>query len=193
MRHARRARVDRAQHAACPLVRLSRAAPAAPACDTPSAHAYTHPPTPHAHPPRTPRTHTHTPHTHARNRTQLYNLNSKYGSEEELLELNQALLEAGIRPVSDIVINHRCADIQNDKGEWVIYGECVRVVVGGGGWRGGSEVVGWWAGKEGQAAGEPGRARSLSLPNAPPPHRAAPPAPPHHHTRAHTPNAQATT
>jgi hypothetical protein len=40
---------------------------------------------------------------------QLYNLNSKYGTETELLKLNMALVEAGITPVADIVINHRWA------------------------------------------------------------------------------------
>eukprot|EP00879_Flechtneria_rotunda_P001276 GHRR01001425.1.p1 GENE.GHRR01001425.1~~GHRR01001425.1.p1 ORF type:complete len:162 (+),score=30.57 GHRR01001425.1:92-577(+) len=38
---------------------------------------------------------------------QLYNLNSKYGTKEDLVALNKALNDAGISPVADIVINHR--------------------------------------------------------------------------------------
>lgn len=48
---------------------------------------------------------------------QLYNLNSLYGNKEELIDLNKALKEAGIAPVADIVINHRCADEMVD-GVW---------------------------------------------------------------------------
>ena len=40
---------------------------------------------------------------------QLYNLTSKYGNEEQLIELNKTLKDAGIMPLADIVINHRCA------------------------------------------------------------------------------------
>lgn len=43
---------------------------------------------------------------------QLYNLDSKYGNQEQLIELNKAIREAGMTPVADIVINHRCADEQ---------------------------------------------------------------------------------
>ena len=49
---------------------------------------------------------------------QLYNLDSKYGNKEELKALCTALKEAGIVPLADIVINHRCAD---EKGEDGVY------------------------------------------------------------------------
>lgn len=48
---------------------------------------------------------------------QLYNLSSKYGNKEQLVEVNKALKQAGIAPVADIVINHRCADEKVD-GVW---------------------------------------------------------------------------
>lgn len=48
---------------------------------------------------------------------QLYNLNSKYGNAEALKELVKVVKEAGIVPVADIVINHRCADEMVD-GKW---------------------------------------------------------------------------
>ncbi len=43
---------------------------------------------------------------------QLYNLNSKYGTIDDLKDLTMALNAAGLYPVADIVINHRCADQQ---------------------------------------------------------------------------------
>lgn len=49
---------------------------------------------------------------------QLYNLNSKYGNKEELQALLKAFKEAGVVTVADIVINHRCADAQDDNGVW---------------------------------------------------------------------------
>ena len=49
---------------------------------------------------------------------QLYNLNSHYGNKEELQALVKALKEAGVVPVADIVINHRCADAQDENGVW---------------------------------------------------------------------------
>jgi alpha-amylase len=39
---------------------------------------------------------------------QLYKLDSKYGSAEELKQLLAKLREAGIDPLCDVVINHRC-------------------------------------------------------------------------------------
>ena len=53
---------------------------------------------------------------------QLYNLTSSYGTKEELQSLTWQLNHAGIRPIADIVINHRCADIQNVTGHWNLYG-----------------------------------------------------------------------
>lgn len=49
---------------------------------------------------------------------QLYNLDSKYGNQEQLIELNKAIREAGMTPVADIVINHRCADEQVRARAW---------------------------------------------------------------------------
>lgn len=49
---------------------------------------------------------------------QLYNLDSKYGNKEELQALCTELKAAGIMPLADIVINHRCAD---EKGEDGVY------------------------------------------------------------------------
>ena len=54
---------------------------------------------------------------------QLYNLDgSSYGNQEELTSLVGALKEAGIRSVCDIVINHRCADGQDEFGVWNKFG-----------------------------------------------------------------------
>mmetsp|Transcript_17941 Transcript_17941/g.53987 ORF Transcript_17941/g.53987 Transcript_17941/m.53987 type:complete len:489 (+) Transcript_17941:115-1581(+) len=52
---------------------------------------------------------------------QLYNLDSKFGNKEQLQELNAALKDAGIRPVADIVVNHRCADQQDENGIWNMF------------------------------------------------------------------------
>lgn len=49
---------------------------------------------------------------------QLYNLNSHYGNKEELQALLKAFKEAGIITLADIVINHRCADAQDEEGVW---------------------------------------------------------------------------
>lgn len=49
---------------------------------------------------------------------QLYNLDTPYGSQDELKTLNTALKAAGIAPIADIVINHRCAGQQGKDGKW---------------------------------------------------------------------------
>lgn len=50
-----------------------------------------------------------------------YNLNSKYGSEEDLRALIKDLQNAGISPVADLVINHRCASKQDKHGKWTSF------------------------------------------------------------------------
>jgi len=53
--------------------------------------------------------------------TDLYNLNSLYGSEEELRACIKTMKAVGLTPVADIVINHRCAEAQDDQGRWNKY------------------------------------------------------------------------
>ena len=53
--------------------------------------------------------------------SQLYNFSSKYGTHEELRECLHALKWWGMQPLADCVFNHRCADKQNDQGDWVLY------------------------------------------------------------------------
>lgn len=48
---------------------------------------------------------------------QLYKLESAYGSSQQLRQLVADLKAAGITPIADVVINHRCADEQED-GVW---------------------------------------------------------------------------
>jgi len=50
--------------------------------------------------------------------TVLYNMDSKYGSHKELKELLRRFNAAGVVPLADIVINHRCAQEQDDDGVW---------------------------------------------------------------------------
>ncbi|KAF6254629.1 glycoside hydrolase [Scenedesmus sp. NREL 46B-D3] len=52
---------------------------------------------------------------------QLYDLNSAYGSQEQLHALLEGLKAAGVAPIADVVINHRCADEQDDSGRWNRY------------------------------------------------------------------------
>ena len=52
----------------------------------------------------------------------LYDLNSRYGSEAELRELLQTLRSRNLKSLADIVINHRCAHYQDDSGRWNKFG-----------------------------------------------------------------------
>eukprot|EP00887_Chlorella_sp_A99_P008140 scaffold12.g8140.t1 len=52
----------------------------------------------------------------------LYDLNSRYGTEAELRECISALHEQGLKVIADIVINHRCAHYQGDDGKWNKFG-----------------------------------------------------------------------
>lgn len=53
--------------------------------------------------------------------TLLYDLNSAYGTEAELKQLVAELHSKNMRVMADIVINHRCADQQDEQGNWVVY------------------------------------------------------------------------
>lgn len=52
----------------------------------------------------------------------LYNLNSKYGSEGDLRECISAFHQQGMKVLADIVINHRCAQYQGEDGKWNKFG-----------------------------------------------------------------------
>lgn len=52
----------------------------------------------------------------------LYNLNSRYGSMEELKALVKRFHGVGIKVLGDAVLNHRCAHYQNNNGIWNIFG-----------------------------------------------------------------------
>lgn len=52
---------------------------------------------------------------------QLYDLDSAYGSQAQLAALLGSLKAAGVAPIADVVINHRCADEQDDSGRWNRY------------------------------------------------------------------------
>ncbi|XP_058105304.1 alpha-amylase 3, chloroplastic [Magnolia sinica] len=52
----------------------------------------------------------------------LYNLNSRYGNMEELKILVKKFHEVGIKVLGDVVLNHRCAQYQNNNGVWNMFG-----------------------------------------------------------------------
>lgn len=52
----------------------------------------------------------------------LYDLNSKYGSEAELRDCIAVLKEHNLKVIADIVINHRCAHYQDDGKRWNKFG-----------------------------------------------------------------------
>ncbi|RDX58077.1 Alpha-amylase 3, chloroplastic, partial [Mucuna pruriens] len=54
--------------------------------------------------------------------TDLYNLNSRYGSIDELKDLVKRFHEVGMNVLGDAVLNHRCAHYQNQNGIWNIFG-----------------------------------------------------------------------
>ncbi|XP_061342404.1 alpha-amylase 3, chloroplastic-like isoform X2 [Gastrolobium bilobum] len=52
----------------------------------------------------------------------LYNLNSRYGTFDELKDVVKRFHEAGIKVLGDVVLNHRCAQFKNQNGIWNIFG-----------------------------------------------------------------------
>nr|XP_011463100.1 PREDICTED: alpha-amylase 3, chloroplastic isoform X2 [Fragaria vesca subsp. vesca] len=54
--------------------------------------------------------------------TDLYNLNSRYGTMDELKETVREFHKVGIKVLGDAVLNHRCAQYQNKNGVWNIFG-----------------------------------------------------------------------
>lgn len=52
----------------------------------------------------------------------LYNLNSRYGTIDELKDVVKKFHEVGIKVLGDAVINHRCAQFKNQNGIWNIFG-----------------------------------------------------------------------
>nr|AHI58937.1 alpha-amylase 3 [Boehmeria nivea] len=52
----------------------------------------------------------------------LYSLNSRYGSMDELKEVVRTFREVGMKVLGDVVLNHRCAHYQNENGVWNKFG-----------------------------------------------------------------------
>ncbi|CAN1196917.1 Alpha-amylase 3, chloroplastic [Linum perenne] len=52
----------------------------------------------------------------------LYNLNSRYGNVDELKDLVGRLHKSGLKVLGDAVLNHRCAQYQNQNGIWNMFG-----------------------------------------------------------------------
>ena len=52
----------------------------------------------------------------------LYCLESRYGTEEELRKALKRLKDLKVKSIADIVINHRCAHDQDSQGRWNRYG-----------------------------------------------------------------------
>ncbi|XP_010470985.1 PREDICTED: alpha-amylase 3, chloroplastic-like [Camelina sativa] len=52
----------------------------------------------------------------------LYNLNSRYGTIDELKDTVRKFHKVGIRVLGDAVLNHRCAHFKNQNGVWNLFG-----------------------------------------------------------------------
>ncbi|XP_057543598.1 alpha-amylase 3, chloroplastic [Amaranthus tricolor] len=52
----------------------------------------------------------------------LYNLNSRYGTVDELKTVVKRFHQVGIKVLGDVVLNHRCAHFKNQNGVWNIFG-----------------------------------------------------------------------
>jgi len=54
--------------------------------------------------------------------TNMINRYFRYGTMDELKELVKIFHEADIKVLGDAVLNHRCAQFQNNNGVWNIFG-----------------------------------------------------------------------
>ncbi|CAJ1939915.1 unnamed protein product [Sphenostylis stenocarpa] len=52
----------------------------------------------------------------------LYNLNSRYGTIDQLKDVVKSFHEVGIKVLGDVVLNHRCAHFKNQNGIWNLFG-----------------------------------------------------------------------